>query len=564
MRVREPESASYKRLRLFEVPRLAVTGNRPAAWQNLHSTMDIDPLSDERDLAAVAFALLDGSLGELTTAERGLDPVYRPSAAVVGRWRASIRAGHDPFGWEFTRLRTPDERRSFGATYTPDDIVQSMIEWAKAGAIPDRIVDPGAGSGRFSLAAARAFPNARITAVEVDPLAALCLRANLSAAGFAHRSWVVVDDFRTMLPSSDLRTLWIGNPPYVRHHQIPASWKEWLTTTARNHGLQASQLAGLHVHFFLATLLQGRNGDRGCYITSSEWLDVNYGALVRDLLLGGLGGTALHVLEPTAIPFADAATTGTISCFEIGAKPTSMRVRRVEKVSDLKKLDGGRPVARDRLSDAPRWSLLLRPGKPVPAGHVELGELCRVHRGAVTGGNSVWVASASHPSLPDQALTPSVTRALELFAAGSTMASTEHLRRVVDLPANLDEFESEERRQVDIFLRWAKKHGADRSYIARHRRAWWSVGLRAPAPILATYMARRPPAFVRNIAGARHINIAHGLYPRQRMTDAQLDELAMSLRSAVQQSQGRTYAGGLTKFEPREMERIPVPAPATC
>jgi adenine-specific DNA-methyltransferase len=40
------------------------------------------------------------------------------------------------------------------------------------------------------------------------------------------------------------------------------------------------------------------------------------------------------------------------------------------------------------------------------------------------------------------------------------------------------------------------------------------VRLRPPAPILATYMARRPPAFVHNLAGARHVNIDHGLYPR--------------------------------------------------
>ena len=36
---------------------------------------------------------------------------------------------------------------------------------------------------------------------------------------------------------------------------------------------------------------------------------------------------------------------------------------------------------------------------------------------------------------------------------------------------------------------------ADQSHVARHRRAWWSVGLKAPAPILCTYVARRPPAF---------------------------------------------------------------------
>ena len=72
-------------------------------------------------------------------------------------------------------------------------------------------------------------------------------------------------------------------------------------------------------------------------------------------------------------------------------------------------------------------------------------------------------------------------------------------------------------------------------------------------------MARRPPAFVRNVAGVRHLNIAHGLYPREPMPGAVLDRLAGYLRSSVALGQGRTYAGGLTKFEPREMERLAVP-----
>ena len=40
-----------------------------------------------------------------------------------------------------------------------------------------------------------------------------------------------------------------------------------------------------------------------------------------------------------------------------------------------------------------------------------------------------------------------------------------------------------------------------------------------------------------------------------------LDALAQFLSSEVSLHGGRTYAGGLTKFEPREMERIPVPSP---
>ncbi len=79
------------------------------------------------------------------------------------------------------------------------------------------------------------------------------------------------------------------------------------------------------------------------------------------------------------------------------------------------------------------------------------------------------------------------------------------------------------------------------------------------APIQATYMARRPPVFVRNLGKARHLNIAHGLYPREKIPARTLDQLAAYLRESVTLDLGRTYAGGLTKFEPKEMERLLVP-----
>jgi adenine-specific DNA-methyltransferase len=118
-----------------------------------------------------------------------------------------------------------------------------------------------------------------------------------------------------------------------------------------------------------------------------------------------------------------------------------------------------------------------------------------------------------------------------------------------------------DRKAVEKFLKFAKAAGVENGYVAENRKAWWSVGLREPAPILATYMARRPPAFVRNLASARHINIAHGLYPREPLSNDILTRLAGYLSTGTSVEQGRTYAGGLTKFEPREMERILVPTP---
>ena len=212
------------------------------------------------------------------------------------------------------------------------------------------------------------------------------------------------------------------------------------------------------------------------------------------------------------------------------------------------------------MAETSRWSVITRVTPKLPEGFVELGELARVHRGTVTGANKVWVVPAGSTDLPEHVLFPSVTKARELFEAGTELKSTEDLKTVIDLPKNLDQLDDDERKLVERFLRNARKQGVQSGYIARSRRAWWSVGLASPAPILATYMARRPPAFVRNAAEARHINIAHGVYPRESMTVSDLNRLAGYLRSSVTLASGRTYAGGLTKFEPREMERLVVPA----
>jgi len=514
------------------------------------------------DLARLCVELGADAVGGMSDSEKALVRGGESSLTSTGltRLRRTIQRGADPLGDAYCRLLTPADRRPLGQTYTPGPIIKAMTAWAAAQGTPARIVDPGAGSGRYLLAAARQFPEASIVAAEVDPLSALMLRANIAVNDLQNRADVRLGDYRSLtLPAAEGPTLFIGNPPYVRHHQIDTHWKRWLIETARARGFKASGLAGLHVHFFLATAQLGRPGDFGTFITGSEWMDVNYGSLVRQLLLDELGGESIDVLDPAIAPFADAQTTAAITCFKVGSDPTSMKLRRVNKVSDLNALATGRKVSRQRLAVSSRWSVLTRVSPKIPRGYVELGELCRVHRGAVTGANAVWVQHRDGIELPDAVLFPSVTKARELFSAGERLASPDGLKVVIDLPVDLDTLDAAERKQVDRFLRTAKQRKANQGYIATTRKAWWSVGLRDAAPLLATYMARRPPAFVRNEANARHINIAHGLYPRDELSDLVLANLGAYLRTAVSMDSGRTYAGGLTKFEPKEMERIVVP-----
>jgi hypothetical protein len=574
----------------------------------------------EEALAGMAVRLGAAQVAGWSEAEQHLAAAATyPSEGEISQVRSQILAGEDPLGEAFCRLRGPAQRRPSGQTFTPAPVVQGMVGWAARTLVPARVVDPGTGSARFLAAAGRCWPETALKGAETDPLAAMIGRATLAAVGMAGRAGITLGDYRSLrLAPAAGPTLFLGNPPYVRHHQIPAGWKGWLRSAAASQGLAASGLAGLHVHFFLATALHAVPGDAGVLVTAAEWLDVNYGSLVRSLLLGPLGGRSVHLLDPAVPAFTDAAATTAITCFHPGRRPASLRLRRVVRLADLGELAGGTAVPAPVLRAASRWTPLMGPAAPearaatqdawdaeaatqdareagaappnaweaeaatqdareagaaargagaagrggLAAGQVELGELCRVHRGQVTGANKVWVTAGNPAGLPGRFLFPAVTRASELFRAGGTLVTTARLRSVIDLPADLGELAPAELALVTRFLAEAEAAGAAGSYIACHRKPWWRVRLRAPAPILATYMARRPPAFVRNLAGARHVNIAHGLYPREPLPPAALDGLAAYLRRSVTPGQGRTYAGGLTKFEPGEMERLLVPVPA--
>lgn len=513
----------------------------------------------ERELAALAAAFVE--FDSLTPDEREfVSDAAKPDRANIEACRALIAFGLDPLGESFLALRSPERRRDDGAVYTPEAIVKAMIEWASGQGAPARVVDPGCGSGRFISAAARAFPGASLVACDTDPLALLLLRAKASVQGFADRLSAELVDYRELrLPNRVGRTLFIGNPPFVRHHKLSPAAKTWFVETARRFGYKASKLSGLHAYFFLRTRELARTGDYGAFVTSAEWMDVNYGSVIREMLGDGLGGAELHLLSPGAMPFGETMTTGAITCFRVGERPTEFLVRELSSVNELDALGSGKRLPWEQVSAERRWSQLFRGPKSHDGRLVELGELFRVHRGTVTGNNGVFLEGVYPGRLPARFLIPAVTKARDLFEAGRALGSAWMLRRVIALPAILDGLTADERMEINAFLAWAKSVGADASYTARARSAWWSVPLRDPAPILCTYMARRPPAFVRNLAGARHINIAHGLYPRVRMSSADLDAYAIHLSARVSIAEGRTYAGGLTKFEPKEIERIRVP-----
>ena len=467
-------------------------------------------------------------------------------------------SSNDVLGQAYCAENDARSRRVLGITLTPEWLVSRMLDEV-GGEGFDTIVDCGAGTGRFAIAAAQRFPAARVVAVEQNPGLVVLLRQRLRECGLGHRVDIVEGDFRSVTIPLIGRALFLGNPPYVRHHDIAAPWKEWYAQGNARLGIGASRLAGLHAHFMLRSAELMRQGDALCFVTSAEWLDNSYGSAVRKLPGGGgrLSVGGLWVADSAQPVFADALVSSVVvraDCLLNG------RMARTGVINE-ERLQTLHQVSPAELAASHRWSAWCRPVLALPAVGIELGEIFRVTRGQVTGLNAAWVLDDRQLDLPRSLTVASVTRAKELIDdVVASRSGVEQLRRVASLPADLGLVPDEYRDDVARFLARARAMGADQTYIARHRKPWHAVAMRAPPAAFVSYMGRRPPVFRANPWRASFINIAHGLYPRQAIADQTLRLLLNHLNTGIDRHAGRMYGGGMAKFEPGDIARLRVPA----
>jgi adenine-specific DNA-methyltransferase len=522
------------------------------------------------ELLGLAIGLGAASFGKLSSAEARL--VKRAKLVQKKRIREfedAIAGGDDPLGESLQALLGTTRRRARGVVYTPQSVVDRMLAWGGSAGPPSRVVDPGTGSGRFLLSALHAFgASMPMVGVELDSRASLLARANLSVAGANPKCVTIVNgDFcRVALPRV-AETLWVGNPPYVRHQQLSAETKRWLPSAAEDLGIDASPVMGLHGYFVLriATLCSAR--DRGALLLPAEWLDAHYGVSIQRTFIDHLGGIAVNVLDRQQTMFGDTRATSAVVFFNRGQAGQTISFRHIADPADLASDCGARVVAaKSDLKASGRWSMFLRKHRePTASRMVALSSIADVRRGIATGHNAFFVRppdDEEFATLLQSLLVPVVSRAKELTDEEHTLRDDTLLKRLLVTRGEIESLPAKHQPALKKLLADGKRQGVHQRYLCADRRVWHAVPLPKRAPdLLATYMSRGATHFVRNAAFALSLNIAHGIFLRTRTTVREQRALVRFLQVTARSNmwRGREYSTGLIKLEPTELGRTLVP-----
>ena len=175
-----------------------------------------------------------------------------------------------------------------------------------------------------------------IHGIEIDEVAYRDCISNLnqiaSTYGIENVDWDVRNDDTLKVRLFDEKMDYvIGNPPYVRVHNLNNQYSE-----VKKHRCAGSGMTDLYLVFFEIGFEMLKQGGKLCYITPSSWLSSIAGNLLRQSIQNQRN--LLELVDLGHYQAFEGATTYTlISLFEKGSKHNSFMYSRYDEVSLHKK-----------------------------------------------------------------------------------------------------------------------------------------------------------------------------------------------------------------------------------
>lgn len=484
---------------------------------------------------------------------------------------------------EIEKIHTKEYRRRHGQFATPYELAEEIVEYG-INLLQDEnvsFVEPAFGTGPFYSAIQNisCLENIQLkTAVGIEKDSTISKKVEL----LWDEIEIFNDDFLSMPPKGE-HNLLICNPPYVRHHYLQGEYKKKIAGIVKSDtGLDISGLAGLYCHFIMHSIKWLSKGAVAGWLVPSEFMDVNYGKVLKDFLLNKVHLLAIHRYDPQECKFDDALVSSCVVWFKNEEIRDNYRVK-FSFGGSLKHPDRENVYLKSELIQDPKWTKypLVEGSVYKKNDGVRLGDCFTVKRGLATGDNNFFIMTKEQieekgfsfsyfkPILPSPRYLP--IDEIEKDEQGYPILKTQYFLLDCDM--------EEEDIKINAPELWSYLEGGlettAQKYLCRSRRKWYFQEKREVAPFLCSYMGRSakeksPFRFILNHSEAIATNSYLMLYPKkglQEQIECNPDILCSIWRVLKDignediESEGRVYGGGLKKIEPKELANVKIAIP---
>ncbi|MDR1497923.1 MAG: N-6 DNA methylase [Puniceicoccales bacterium] len=451
-------------------------------------------------------------------------------------------------------------RRSLGQYFTPPAVASFMRDWVLASGISS-LYDPAFGLGAFFPAEMQAVD---FSASEVDATAIDFHKKNNTK----RKVRIYNEDY--LLSWGRKHANIVCNPPYKRFQNfqnraiVSVLFEKHLGKKLPGHTNTASA-------FLLKSLSELDGRGRLAYIMPFEFLNTGYGSLVKEELIKNSSLAAVIKLDCEKDVFPDVTTSVCILLYEAAVRHETVDFHSIQKIDNLGGFQSLKPANRvsvSQLKPGEKWGNFFK-GSRLAINlkqTVPLYFYGRFSRGIATGANEFFVLSPSKAKslgLGKNDCRPCITKSAQIQAP---FFGRDNLRQMFDGDEQVLLFSANGNASPAAreYIQHGQQQGFHERFLTRHRTPWYKTEERSPAPLLLGVFSRGGYKIIWNESDALNLTCYHGFQPNM-FGEKYLRHLFLYLLSATGREVAafsmRTYGNSLDKFEPNDINNVPVPSP---
>lgn len=452
--------------------------------------------------------------------------------------------------------------KSTGSFYTPENLVQYMINYIKGRVSFTRVLEPSVGDGRF-IDGLRAYSQ-NILAIEIDqekvrsltPI--ICNNVRIECADFTEYA----------LKHDERFTLVIGNPPYISKKSMDEGQRERSIKLLKLFKQHESLFQNLWVSFILGSLKLLSNDGSIFFVLPFEFLQVQYAEKLRIFLEDKFNTIEITTFEERVFSETEQDVCLVFMCNEKSSKP-------YVKYTTIKSIDNPKIVFESvimRNKPLKKWSnCILNDDETeslnkISKQYPKIKEFGEISPGIVTGANSFFVVD--HQMISKLGLYDTAIRVISKsnYVKGIFLFTTEDFCNLSNTKKrvyliNLRDIEEDTfSENLREYLSKGKMDKISERYKCQKRYRWFDVPIVKTGLVCFFKRYHLYPRLLINNAGVHTTDIAYNIrFYHQYDHESFAFCFYNSLTLALCEYYGRFYGGGVGELVPSEFKELFIP-----